>query len=99
MQIVEGELEAYGEGLEDKPRLVALNKVDLADAEIAAAFADELREAGADDVFPISGATGEGIEALLDAVIAHLPARTVTERPQGEIEDTDEAKEVLWSPL
>jgi GTP-binding protein len=99
MQIVEGELEAYGEGLEDKPRLVALNKVDLADAEIAAAYADELREAGADDVFPISGATGEGIEALLDAVIAHLPARTVTERPQGEIEETDEAEGGSWSPL
>jgi GTP-binding protein len=99
MRIVEGELEAYGEGLDDKPRLVALNKVDLADAELAAAYAAELREAGADEVFPISGATGEGIEALLDAVIAHLPARTVTERPQGEVEEVDEAEGGSWSPL
>jgi GTP-binding protein len=96
MRIVEGELEAYGAGLEDKARLVALNKVDLADAELAQAYAAELREAGADEVFPISGVTGEGIEALLDAVIAYLPARTVTERPQGEQEDAGESD---WSPL
>ncbi|MBM3595648.1 MAG: GTPase ObgE [Alphaproteobacteria bacterium] len=99
MGIVEDELAAFGEGLEDKPRLVALNKVDLADAELAAAYAAELREAGAEEVFPISGATGEGIEALLDAVIAGLPARTVTERPQGEIEEADEAEAGNWSPL
>ncbi len=34
MRIVEEELVAYGEGLEDKPRLVALNKLDLADKEL-----------------------------------------------------------------
>ena len=99
MRIVEGELEAYGEGLDGKPRLVALNKIDLADAELAAAYSAELREAGADEVFPISGATGEGIDKLLDAVIAHLPARTVTEHPQGEVEEADETEGGSWSPL
>jgi len=96
MHIVDGELNAYGAGLEDKPRLVVLNKVDLADAELAADYAAQLGEAGAEEVFPISGATGQGIEALLDAVIARLPARTVTERPEGEQEDSDEQE---WSPL
>jgi GTP-binding protein len=28
LEIVEEELEAYGAGLEDKPRLIALNKID-----------------------------------------------------------------------
>ncbi|MEW9854280.1 GTPase ObgE [Novosphingobium sp. M1R2S20] len=96
MQIVEEELSAYGGGLEEKPRLVVLNKIDLADPELAAAFASELKEAGADQVFAISGATGEGIDALLDGVIAYLPAATVTERPQGEREEQDETP---WSPL
>ncbi|MBS0255802.1 MAG: GTPase ObgE [Proteobacteria bacterium] len=96
LQVVEGELEAYGAGLDEKPRLVALNKVDLADAELAAAFAAELKAAGVAQVYPISGATGAGIEALMDGVIAHLPAATVTERPVGEQE---EAQEVPWSPL
>ena len=31
MQVVEGELDAYGADLDDKPRLIALNKIDLAD--------------------------------------------------------------------
>ncbi|MDD3799447.1 MAG: GTPase ObgE [Novosphingobium sp.] len=97
MQIVEDELAAYGGGLDEKPRLVALNKIDLADAELAAAFAEELKAAGAEEVFPISGATGEGIEALLDAVLSYLPAATMTERPTGEVEDEDEAEP--WSPL
>ena len=97
MAVVEDELAAYGSGLDDKPRLVALNKIDLADAELAEAFAAELRAAGADAVYPISGASGAGMDALLDAVLGHLPAATVTERPAGEQEDVAEAKP--WSPI
>src|SRR5690606_26214556 len=98
MHIVERELDAYGADLADKPQLIALNKIDLADAELAAGFAEELRAAGAERVFPISGATGAGIPALLDAVLAHLPARTVTENPTAPRED-EEAEEQDWSPL
>ncbi|MFA6218307.1 MAG: GTPase ObgE [Erythrobacter sp.] len=97
MQIVEGELEAYGAGLEDKPRLVALNKLDLADKELGEGFAEELMAAGADKVFRISGATGEGIEDLLDAVLAYLPDRTATETQAEEVEDEGEAPD--WSPI
>jgi len=96
MRIVEEELAAYGAGLDDKPRLVALNKIDLVDAELVEAFSHELLEAGADEVFPISGATGAGIDDLLDAVIDYLPAATVTERPAGEREEEDETP---WSPI
>jgi GTP-binding protein len=96
MEIVEEELAAYGAGLDDKPRLIALNKIDLVDAELVQAFSAELIEAGAAEVFPISGATGKGIDALLDAVSAYLPAATVTERPAGEREETDETP---WSPI
>ena len=98
MQVVARELEAYGADLADKPQLIALNKIDLADAELAAGFAEELRAAGADRVFPISGATGAGIPALLDAVLAHLPARTATENPTTARQDEDEP-EGDWSPL
>ncbi len=96
MHIVEEELEAYGSGLADKRRLVALNKIDLIDAELVAAFSKELIAAGADEVFPISGATGAGIDALLDAVIGCLPAATVTERPAGAQEELDDKP---WSPI
>jgi GTP-binding protein len=99
MQVVERELEAYGEALEEKPRLIALNKIDLADAELAEGFAAELRAAGAGRVFPISGATGQGVGALLDAVLEHLPARTATEFPSMVSEEPEDADEPTWSPL
>jgi GTP-binding protein len=94
MQVVERELAAYGADLEDKPRVIALNKVDLADAELAAGFAEELKAAGAERVFPISSATGQGIDKLLDAVLAFLPERSVTARADEEPEEPGE-----WSPL
>ncbi|MDF8333308.1 GTPase ObgE [Novosphingobium cyanobacteriorum] len=97
MQIVDEELSAYGAGLDEKPKLVALNKIDLVDAELVRAFSEELLEAGADEVFPISGATGAGMDALLDAVLAYLPVATVTERPTGEVEEEEDRKP--WSPL
>ena len=97
MAIIEEELAAYGAGLDEKPRLIALNKIDLADAELVKGFTAELKAAGAGRVFPISGATGKGMDKLLDAVIAHLPAATVTERPQGEREVVD--ADVSWSPI
>ena len=99
MRVVEKELEAYEEDLTGKPRLVALNKVDLADDELAQGFAMELKEAGADRVFPISGATGQGIEELLDAVLAYLPERTATEQPATVPEDGEAEEETPWSPL
>ena len=97
MQVVQRELEAYGAALDDKVRLIALNKIDLADAELAQGFAAELTAAGAGRVFPISGATGQGIDALLDAVLEQLPSRTATEVPGTPLDDSDEPGE--WSPL
>jgi GTP-binding protein len=97
MHVIEGELAAYGEVLTDKPRLVALNKIDLADAELAAGFAAELKAAGAEEVFAISGATGEGIDSLLDAILGYLPAITASEQPGEEVEQDEPEKP--WSPL
>ena len=93
MRIVAGELTAYGAGLDEKSTLVALNKVDLADPELVAGFSAELRAAGAEQVFAISGATGEGVSALLDAVLEHLPLRSSLERTTGgEVGEE-------WSPV
>jgi GTP-binding protein len=98
MRVVRGELAAYGAGLEDKPQLVALNKLDLADAELGAAFADELLAAGVDKVFTVSGASGEGIGELLDAVLGYLPDRTATETKASEVEEEAEDGGD-WSPI
>lgn len=97
MQVVERELDAYGAGLAEKPRIVALNKIDLADAELVEAFAAELQAVGAEQVFAVSGSTGEGIEHLLDAVLSYLPHRTTSERRSGGAEE--ESADRPWSPL
>jgi GTP-binding protein len=96
LAIIEDELAAYGNGLDEKPRLIALNKIDTVDAELVKMFIKELKAAGAKKIYPISGATGKGMGPLLDAVLEYLPAATSTERPAGEQEEGDET---AWSPL
>lgn len=64
IQTIELELERYG-GLEEKPRIVALNKVDIPEAlELAELTKSEL-EAGGYKVFPISTVSRVGLSALL----------------------------------
>ena len=84
---VRDELDAYGAGLEDKPEVVILNKSDTLDEEMLQALAAE--ESGLTP-FPASGATGGGVEAVLDALLTHFDAREASER--GEEEED-------WSPL
>ena len=96
LEIIEEELDIYGEGLDEKPRLIVLNKIDTVDDELVKAFTKELKAAGAKKVFAISGATGKGMTKLLNAVLEHLPAATVTERPIGEREEEDDTP---WSPI
>lgn len=88
-RIVRDELDAYGAGLEDKPEIVALNKADMLDAEMLAALAAELEAECGEKPFILSGATGEGAEAVLDAVIGHLGIEAAKE----------DAPEVDWTPL
>lgn len=79
---MEHELSRYG-GLEDRPRLVALNKIDVPDgSEIAEMVIDELREAG-HRVFPISAVSGQGTKELIYAM-SEIVQGTRVERPAVE---------------
>jgi GTP-binding protein len=98
MRVIEDELEAYGDVLTKKPTLIALNKIDLADPELVAGFSAELKAVGAEKVFPISGATGAGVEALLDAVLGFLPEAAISGQPYDAI-DEDEPDDEPWSPV
>src|SRR5687768_311759 len=53
-----------------KPVLVAVNKVDTARAQPGT---DEFAELGFDQIFPVTAIHGEGIEALMNAAVQHLP--------------------------
>jgi len=64
---IERELTAYG-GLQDRPRIVALNKIDVPDArELAALVRPDLRARGI-PVFEVSAVTREGLQPLMYAV-------------------------------
>lgn len=67
IEAIEAELSAYG-GLEDRPRLVALNKVDVPDGrELAALVREELARRQL-RVFEVSAATREGLRELINAM-------------------------------
>ena len=92
---VRGELEAYGEGLEDKSELLALNKVDALDPETRAAKAAELKAASGVEPFLVSGVSGEGVTVLLRAAFAEVRARrAAANREQTVGDDSDD----VWRP-
>jgi GTP-binding protein len=67
LEIIEEELALYG-GLEDRVRIVALNKIDLPDGKaMADMVAQTLRDKGY-DVYPVSAASREGLQELLYAM-------------------------------
>ncbi|MDE3112418.1 MAG: GTPase ObgE [Chloroflexota bacterium] len=73
--IVASELEAYGKGLLDRPRLFALNKIDLPGAhETARRVARELRPVRA---VAVSAVSGDGITELSRTIFELCPPRPV----------------------
>jgi GTP-binding protein len=67
LEIIEAELALYG-GLEDRVRIVALNKIDLPDGKaMSDMVAQTLRDKGY-EVYPVSAASREGLQELLYAM-------------------------------
>lgn len=64
-RIINQELAAHSPTLAAKPQIIAANKIDLTDSDIAL---EEFREALGQDVFPISAAVGTGLKELLIAM-------------------------------
>ncbi|MBT5048286.1 MAG: GTPase ObgE [Rhodospirillaceae bacterium] len=73
------ELDAYGNGLEDKLEIVGLNKIDaLQDEDIEAKIA-ALAEAGATNIMPLSGVAKIGVPEVLRALLDPIRRERVTE--------------------
>jgi len=82
LDVIERELASYG-GLQDRPRLVALNKVDVPDGrEVADMVAEDFRARGL-EVIRVSAASHEGLRELSFAM-AEIVARARRERPVTE---------------
>jgi GTP-binding protein len=76
-EVILGELEAYGEGLAEKPRLLGLNKIDALSPEAACEAAATLAEVSGLEVHRLSGATGLGVQEMLRSVRAEIDAARV----------------------
>ncbi len=91
-RVVRAELESYGAGLADKPEIVVLSRSDLIDDEQLCEVREALEEETGSRAFPVSAPLGEGIEALLDAVIERLG-------PGERAREEAPAEDRPWSPL
>jgi GTP-binding protein len=78
---IHAELVAYGNGLENKPEIVALNKIDAIPKGMLSRKRASLEKACGHDVFMISGVTGEGVEDVLRALAKIIAKRRAKERP------------------
>jgi GTP-binding protein len=88
---VRAELSAYGEGLAEKPEIVALNKADALSAAELKEQAARLKRATKKPPLIMSAVSGEGVPAVLRAVIAVIEK---TRSSKAELK----AKSPAWQP-
>ncbi len=90
---VREELEAYGEGLAEKPEIVALSKTDALTPEVLKEQVARLKRAAKRMPIILSSASGEGVEAALRALFA-----VVEEARREEERENAPAQETGWRP-
>ncbi|MEZ5675707.1 GTP-binding protein [Thalassovita litoralis] len=81
-----GELEAYGGGLAEKPRVTVLNKIDALDDEERAFLKEELEDACGGPVMLMSGVSREGVDQVLRALRSRIDADRLRQKKSEEDE-------------
>jgi GTP-binding protein len=90
---VREELAAYGEGLDEKPEIVALSKADALSPELLKEQVARLKRAAKTTPIVLSSASGEGVETALRTLFA-----IVEEARAEEAQETAPAQEIGWRP-
>lgn len=90
---VREELEAYGEGLAEKPEIVALSKADALSPELLKEQVARLKRAAKRAPIVLSSASGQGVDDALRALFA-----VVEEARQEEAKADAPALEAGWRP-
>jgi GTP-binding protein len=81
LDAIENELALYG-GLEDRKRIVALNKVDLPDGAAMADMVEDQLKARGYDVYKVSAATREGLQDLMYAMARLVQAERIAAKAE-----------------
>jgi GTP-binding protein len=90
-RIVRRELDLYGADLLEKTEVIGLNKVDALEPADAKKLATKLKRASKAEVMMLSGASGQGVEAVLDRLADGIGLQAGSA--------VDQADEKPWSPL
>ncbi len=69
---INGELKAYNEALMSRPQIIAANKIDIPEAEENVKRLKEFYEPKGFEIYPVSAATNQGLDELIDGVIKIL---------------------------
>ncbi len=77
-ELIEGELKGYSEEIWSRPRLIALNKMDLIQGDRFNELREQFEALGM-PLYTISGVTGEGLEPLMDGMLTTLKENTPDE--------------------
>ncbi|NJR66023.1 MAG: GTPase ObgE [Leptolyngbyaceae cyanobacterium CRU_2_3] len=85
---IQAELSAYGRGLEHRPQIVAINKIDAlaSDDALPEAIAAQLQRLTADPIFIISAVARTGLEPMLQKVWQILEEKNEADRTELEME-------------
>ena len=94
-RMIREELEAYGNGLGEKPEVLVLNKCDALTAEQRKEKQADLVEASGGSVLQMSGVAGEGVEEGLLALLTYVKKRRKNDA-QAEKVASGEIK--AWTP-
>jgi GTP-binding protein len=80
-ETIRGELAGYGHGLVEKPEIIGLNKIDaMAPDEVKRKSRTLVRAAGRGSVvLPLSGVSGEGVPAAINALFQAIEAKRENE--------------------
>ncbi|MDP4002235.1 GTPase ObgE [Methylobacterium sp. NEAU K] len=73
-KLVRGEIEAYGNGLAEKPEIVALSKADALDAGTLKSQVAKLKRAAGRAPLVLSSASRKGVPEVLRAILAEIDA-------------------------
>ncbi|MDQ0467582.1 GTPase ObgE [Labrys wisconsinensis] len=91
-KVIRGELEAYGQGLADKPEVVALSKADALSPEVLKEQVARLKRAAKRKPLVLSSVSGEGVREALrqlqEVIDAARAAEGAAVRPVLEKNDT-----------
>jgi len=86
------ELRQYGNGLSDKPHIVALSKCDSLTVELIEEKKAELEAVADSQVLVLSAASGLGVQTALRAMAGHVGSTAPIEEEEPEPEET------AWRP-